>query len=1394
MKTKLTILKHLLILCGTVATTAVFGQSSYVWTNQYQANIAAGDLNQGTNWTVNGALGANFDAGGVPRPDFQDGVTWGDEMLFDGRTTGSLSLTQNGGSQANGGGSGQAYGLRIHLSANQTNPVTIKSLVAVSGGMRMNYFLADAGSGGLIIGDHSGNCLDLLGGVLNGQVFGFTNNSTVPAQITESVRWRMGGAGAHPHIFQGTGDWIVNNHMRSANSSAILMQIEGPGTVTWAGTNNANANFPDTLGTPVRINGGTLVVKSSDLLTATAGSPNIVNNSVFKYDVTNAPGLVTGAATISGAISGAGTNYMDYGALTLAGASTFTGPLILNGGTLTANRAENPGVNGPLGQNGTITFNGGTLAYGPANFSIAANGGYDYSPRFDTSANQQYSIDVGILNVTLATGLSSSGGTLTTFGSGGSLTLSGASTYTGLTTVGTGKLLFQGTKAGSANITVSNNAALGVTEISGAQITPATLTVGTSGSATLEFNNVTNTTTAPLAVGTVSAGGPITINVNSGLFGSISTIFPLLTWTSGSAPGVTLGTVLGAAGTLSTNGNTIQLTITDVPYIWTGSNNASWDLSSANDWKKNGSVVTYANGGLTLFDDTANSANTYVTINGAIAPSSVSFDNNSLSYTITNGTGQIGGSGGLTKTGTNTVTLAGGLNTYTGVTTVDSGILSVGVITNGGSPSDIGQSSSSAANVVLNGGTLQYTGVGATIDRLFSVGTSGGTLDASGSGALLLTNIAAVGLSGNGPRTLTLAGSETSGDLLAASLVDNPAGATALVKSGTGKWIVTGTNTFTGGTHVIAGGTLQVGNGGGTGALGTGPVVDEGSLFFNRTGSVTVSGVVSGPTGLVDLEGTGTVILSANNSYGGGTTINAGTLQLGTGGGSGSLLTSGGIVDNSLLDINTSGTFTYGSGASGVISGTGNLIVRGGGFIKAIGNNTLSGWVQINANTTFQPVEGQDGAMNTFSVITNNGTLRLVRQDATVTYANNIVGLGKLQIGANNVNVGVITLTGTNNWFDAGVFIGDNTLVLGDGGTSGSGNLIINPTNSVQFVNNFTLAQDNTRTIDFNRGDDFVFSNNIVTNFTTAQVNLGIVQKDGGGMMTLLGTNTYGSGTVINAGTVQVGNGGTRGTIGSGPVTDNGALVWNRSDNVSFGRQITGTGSFVKFAAGTLTLSSTNLAYTGPTTVSNGTLVITGQITNGVVGVAGNVDIEGGTLVPLGVGVAGMMNVGGTFNLGSGTVSVALDRNLISTVTNFMVAGGTVTATTGTLKLLNVGSSLPQVNDKFYIFSAPVAGGGGITIVSPGFTVQNNLATDGSVTVTTVQPKPSITATPSGNTLNLSWPAAWTGGVHLQSQTNTLAKGLGTNWVTIAGSDLLNTYSANINRTNGTVFYRLIAP
>jgi hypothetical protein len=106
-----------------------------------------------------------------------------------------------------------------------------------------------------------------------------------------------------------------------------------------------------------------------------------------------------------------------------------------------------------------------------------------------------------------------------------------------------------------------------------------------------------------------------------------------------------------------------------------------------------------------------------------------------------------------------------------------------------------------------------------------------------------------------------------------------------------------------------------------------------------------------------------------------------------------------------------------------------------------------------------------------------------------------------------------------------------------------------------------------------------------------------------------------------------------------------------------------------------------------------------------------------------------------------------------------------------------------------------VTGGTNLSIVTPGFTVANNLAVDGSVTVTAVAAQPVLSATTaSGSNLNLNWPPAWTGGVQLQVQTNSVETGLGTNWVAIPVTDGGSNYSTSINASNGAVFYRLVSP
>lgn len=291
--------------------------------------------------------------------------------------------------------------------------------------------------------------------------------------------------------------------------------------------------------------------------------------------------------------------------------------------------------------------------------------------------------------------------------------------------------------------------------------------------------------------------------------------------------------------------------------------------------------------------------------------------------------------------------------------------------------------------------------------------------------------------------------------------------------------------------------------------------------------------------------------------------------------------------------------------------------------------------------------------------------------------------------------------------------------------------------------------------------------------------------QNGTNTLTLTGTNTYPGGTTISNGTLVVGAGGTKGTIGSGPVTDYTALVFDRSDNLSLSNVISGPGTVVQDGGGTITLTASN-TYTGATMVSNGTLVLNYAGNGGTNAVGGDMDVSGGTLVLGGVGAISTLNVGGNLNISSGTVVANLHKGLAQSNSVFLVTN-TITATGGTLRLLNFGPSV-AIGDQFTIFSEAVSGGATMTIESPGFTVVNNLAGNGSVTVTGLAPG-QLTATRSGGQLNLSWPASLMG-LRLQIQTNTLKVGLSNNWVDILGTEASNSYSATVG-TNGCVFFRM---
>jgi autotransporter-associated beta strand protein len=197
---------------------------------------------------------------------------------------------------------------------------------------------------------------------------------------------------------------------------------------------------------------------------------------------------ITGAATLSK--SGAGT-------LLLYGPNSYSGGTTLNGGTLALGHAD------AIGASGTISFGGGTLQSSEMNTA-------DYSARFSNAASQQYKIDSNGQSVTLASNLTSSGGSFTKLGNG-TVTLTGANTYSGATLVSAGKLLVNGSLANSA-VTVGSGGTLGgggslgstVTVQSGGVLSPGN-SPGALAAAALDLE--AGSTTFMQVIGSGSAAG-----------------------------------------------------------------------------------------------------------------------------------------------------------------------------------------------------------------------------------------------------------------------------------------------------------------------------------------------------------------------------------------------------------------------------------------------------------------------------------------------------------------------------------------------------------------------------------------------------------------------------------------------------------------------------------------------------------------------------------------------------------------------------------------------------------------------------------------------------------------------------------------------------------------------
>ncbi|WP_018980577.1 autotransporter-associated beta strand repeat-containing protein, partial [Saccharibacter floricola] len=539
----------------------------------------------------------------------------------------------------------------------------------------------------------------------------------------------------------------------------------------------------------------------------------------------------------------------------------------------------------------------------------------------------------------------------------------------------------------------------------------------------------------------------------------------------------------------------------------------------------------------------------------------------------------ISGSGALNQNGSGTTTLTGN-STYSGPTAINAGTLQLG---NGGTSGSI------ASQAITNNGTLTVNRSDAV--TLGAAISGAGGLNQNGSGTTILTgNSSYSGPTAINKGTLQLGNGGTSGSIANSSITDNGvlavnrsdnvlfnqkiSGTGALIQNGSGVTTLAANNTYSGPTTINAG-TLQLGNGGTTGWITSQPIVNNGTLAINHSDDVVISQLMSG-SGAFNQNGPGKITLLADNTYSGPTTINAGTLQLGNGGTTGSIASQA-ITDNGTLAINHRDNVTLNQ----AISGTGALNQNGSGITTLTGNSSYSGPTTINAGTLQLGDGGTSGSIAS-QAITDNGTLAVNRRD-DVTLGAVISGTGAL----NKNGIGTTTLTG-NSTYSGPTAINAGTLQLGNGGTSGS-------IASQAITDNGTLA--------VNRSDNVTLNQAIS--------GIGALHQNGSGTTTLTANNSYSGRTVINKGVLQLGNGGTSGSIASQAIADNGTLALNRSDDVTLGALVSGTGGLDQNGSGTTTLTGNN-SYSGPTSINKGTLQLGNGGTSG--SIASQAITDNGTL------------------------------------------------------------------------------------------------------------------------------------------------------------------------------------
>lgn len=1146
-----------------------------------------------------------------------------------------------------------------------------------------------------------------------------------------------------------TSQTFASTTLNSGASTITLAQNGGTSTTLQLGaiTRNVGAtlnfsNVPATTG--IIVKRGTTATAGFLGAWATVGtgtnltyasidaSANIVTATAAASPASNTV-LITGVATSGWSTDGT-KSYQTSGLSALTAARSINLYRSVNGGNTAFSLGDTLGsnfsVNGFMNTgSGVITIQRGTAA----NYVLAGSA-------LDL-------VFTGPTGITVSAPIANNGSTA---GAGGSasavtysgtstLTLSGANTYTGQTTINSGAMTIgaNGSINSSSGIVVNggtfaqantataispvlslNNGTVDgtgtINTVNVSDSATARITNGNGGTGALTINNLTfsgdgiidirTAGSAGLAVTntltTTSANGQVVINVVAAPAWANGSTYNLIGYgtLSGSFGDFTKGTITGLGArqtaTLGNAGGFITLGIAGDSALWTGAaSGGAWTTNTVGtpfNWKTlagNADTEFLTNDDV-VFNDTATSTSVDITT-ANVSPNSVIFDNSTKSYTISSSGGYGIASGTVTKNGGNTVSLTAA-NTYSGSTTVNAGTLEV-------------------SGSILNSSAIQI---------------NGGTLKASGGNALSNTGL------------VTLA---------------NTAGAAF---------------------QVLASETIGALAGGG--ATGGSVVIDNGQILSLGGGTQTFGGVISGQGGLTVSGAIQT--LTGTNTYQGATLISSGTLEIGNGVTDGSLASTSGITTNGTLRLNLAADQNYVVG----IDGTGGITKAGAGILTLSGTNSYSGSTSITSGTV------------------KAGSTTALGSNSAVSLANT-AGVA-LDLNGNSLTIGSLSGSGSTG---GAVALGSNNLTIKattnnqtyNGLFTGSGSIIVDATtatNQVNFGGDGTAASGAgyTGNVSVNSGTlQLGKTNNILgTNASTTQT---VVIASGAAVNLAYGNAAYthNQNFVINGtGTAVAGNAalsGTQlgfgnGTIGGLAVASNATIrttlnTATESRGVNVTRGLVGTGKLTKTGNGYLYLNAA--APSSPVTWAG----------TSYSGFTGDVDVSAGVIQLANVSHVLGTNTSGTqlVTISSGAAVVLNGGNGAYTANQNFVLNGTGTGQAANLgglaalQLTDVNFNNEQIRGIAVASNSTISVNRNSTAANTfGLDVNGPLAGTGTLTVT------SLNASTSNATLYLKAAAGAVGGYSAFTGNVEIRNGarLASNHATALGT------TANVDVADGSVF------